>query len=82
MKNDYLLQSLWKHYVKRHIFLNVDAFSTFRYQEDPDLLHESQLDLLCELIDFIWEKTALLTDNAERVDMRLTLTDNQLGRVS
>ena len=56
--------------------------SSFIYQEDPDLLHESQLDLLCDLIDFIWEKTVLLDDNSDRVDMRLTLTEAQLGRVS
>ena len=63
-------------------FSGVDTFSTFRYQEDPDLLRESQLDLLCDLIDFMWEKTALLADNSDRVDLRLTLTDDQLGRVS
>ena len=62
--------------------LCADNSSTFRYQEDPDLLHESQLDLLCDLIDFMWAKTAALTDNAGRVDMRLTLTYDQLGRVS
>eukprot|EP00984_Skeletonema_dohrnii_P005681 scaffold2005_cov115-Skeletonema_dohrnii-CCMP3373.AAC.2 len=58
------------------------GFSTFRYLESPDILHESQLQLLCELIDFMWEKTALLTANADRVDMRLTLPEEQLHTVS
>jgi ubiquitin C len=58
------------------------GFSTFRYLESPDILHESQLQLLCELIDFMWEKTALLTADADRVDMRLTLSEEQLRQVS
>mmetsp|Transcript_35093 Transcript_35093/g.51605 ORF Transcript_35093/g.51605 Transcript_35093/m.51605 type:complete len:339 (+) Transcript_35093:129-1145(+) len=61
--------------------LKTDGFSTFRYQESPDLMHESQLQLLCELIDFMWEKTALLTANADRVDMRLTLPEEQLHTI-
>ncbi len=48
--------------------------STFRYEESPNLLHESQLDLLCEFIDFMWEKTVLLTGDSDKVDLRLTLS--------
>jgi len=62
--------------------MKAHVFSTYNYQERPDLLHESQLQLLCELIDFMWEKTALLTADADRVDMRLTLSEEQLRQVS
>eukprot|EP00984_Skeletonema_dohrnii_P002181 scaffold749_cov90-Skeletonema_dohrnii-CCMP3373.AAC.6 len=61
--------------------MNAHVFSTYNYQESPDLLHESQLQLLCELIDFMWEKTALLTADADRVDMRLTLSEEQLRQI-
>ncbi|KAK1739904.1 ubiquitin family protein [Skeletonema marinoi] len=61
--------------------MKANVFSTYAYQESPDLLHESQLQLLCELIDFMWEKTALLTANADRVDMRLTLSEDQLRTI-
>eukprot|EP00984_Skeletonema_dohrnii_P002182 scaffold749_cov90-Skeletonema_dohrnii-CCMP3373.AAC.7 len=62
--------------------LKTDGFSTFRYQESPDLMHESQLQLLCELIDFMWEKTSVSGADADRVDMRLTLSEDQLRQVS
>eukprot|EP00985_Skeletonema_marinoi_P018867 scaffold10678_cov130-Skeletonema_marinoi.AAC.4 len=62
--------------------MKANVFFTYNYQESPDLLHGSQLQLLCELIDFMWEKTALLTANADRVDMRLTLSEDQLRQVS
>jgi len=47
----------------------------FEYNEDPKILHHSQRDLLCRLLDFVWSKTA--SDNADRVDMRLSLSDSQ-----
>ena len=56
-------------------------FHTYRYEENPDVLHESQLELFCDLIDFMWEKTAV-TASAARVDMRLTLSQDQLVKVS
>ena len=58
------------------------GFHTFRYEENPDILHESQLELFCDLIDFMWEKTALTTADVDRVDMRLTLSKDQLVKVS
>lgn len=58
------------------------ASSTFRYEESPDILHESQLDLLCEFIDFMWEKTVLLTNDPDKVDLRLTLSEDKLITVS
>jgi len=61
--------------------LKTDGFSTFRYQESPDLMHESQLQLLCELIDFMWEKTSVSGADGDRVDMRLTLSEDQLRQI-
>ena len=58
------------------------GFLTFSYEENPEVLHESQLELFCDLIDFMWEKTAFLTGYADRVDMRLTLSQDQLVQVS
>ena len=59
-------------------------FLTFNYQEDPAILHESQRKILCELLEFVWEDTAtnyLLVGDRDRVDMRLTLTSEQLVTV-
>ena len=56
-----------------------DNFTTFKYQEKPDILHESQLSLLCGLLDYMWDKTSVVSGtNSGRVDMRLTLTPEQL----
>jgi hypothetical protein len=68
----------------------VDHFTTYRYQESPGVLHESQLEMFCDLLDFVWEKTALMpvptthgsaTANS-RVDLRLTMSKEQLETVS
>ena len=56
-------------------------FSTFKYQHNPEILHEKQLSALCELLDFIWDKTAAAGSDDSRVDMRLTLTSEQLVAV-
>ncbi len=70
--------------------LGVDHFTTYRYQESPGVLHEAQLDMFCDLLDFVWEKTALMpvtttqgsaTANS-RVDLRLTMSKEQLETVS
>ena len=47
----------------------------FTYKQNPGILHPSQLDILCELLDFVWDKTAVA--GVGRVDMRLTLTPDQ-----
>ena len=57
-----------------------DGFVTFKYQDNPDILHSSQMDMLCELLDFMWNETDT-TSNSGRVDMRLTLTVEQLVEV-
>lgn len=57
------------------------GFVTFKYQENPDILHSSQMSILCELLDFVWNQTDT-TSNSGRVDMRLTLTNEQLVEVS
>ncbi len=64
-------------------------FATYKYQEDPDILHKSQLDFLSDMLDFMWAKTAINTAargvenaNTERVDMRLSLQRGQLIQVS
>ena len=51
----------------------------FTYKQNPDILHPSQLAVLCELLDFVWDKTAVTGE--VRVDMRLTLTSDQLVAV-
>ena len=56
-----------------------DNFTTFKYLEKPDILHESQLSVLCGLLDYMWDKTSVVSGtNSGRVDMRLTLTPEQL----
>jgi hypothetical protein len=53
-----------------------DIFSTFYYDEQqPDIFHESQLDMLCNLLDFMWERTAKSANNG-RIDMKLTIMSN------
>mmetsp|Transcript_39199 Transcript_39199/g.71800 ORF Transcript_39199/g.71800 Transcript_39199/m.71800 type:complete len:439 (-) Transcript_39199:85-1401(-) len=61
--------------------IGANDFLTFKYQANPELLHESQLVILCKLLDFIWDKTAAASDSADRVDMRLTLSGDQLVAV-
>ena len=56
-------------------------FVTFKYEENPGILHESQLNILCRLLDFVWDETAANHDN-DRVDMKLTLSNDQLLAVS
>ena len=56
------------------------GFVTYNYEENPDILHASQMDMLCELLDFMWKKTNT-TSNSSRVDMRITLTVEQLVEV-
>ena len=51
----------------------------FTYKQNPDIMHPSQLAVLCELLDFVWDKTAVTGE--VRVDMRLTLTSDQLVAV-
>ena len=53
----------------------------YNYKESPDILHESQLKILCGLLDFMWENTET-SSAADRVDMRLTLSTGQLAAVS
>jgi ubiquitin C len=63
--------------------LGVNHFTTYRYQESPGVLHESQLEMFCNLLDFVWEKTALMPATANsRVDLRLTMSKEQLETVS
>lgn len=57
-----------------------DGFVTFKYQENPDILHSSQMSILCALLDFMW-KEANKGDGDTIVDMRLTLTVEQLVEV-
>ena len=56
-------------------------FVTFKYEENPGILHESQLNIFCRLLDFVWDETAANHDN-DRVDMKLTLSNDQLLAVS
>jgi len=60
---------------------DADNNETFTYIQNPDILHPSQMNILCELLSFVWDKTSNI-GNSERVDMRLTLSDDQLIAVS
>lgn len=53
----------------------------FTYIQNPDILHPSQLDILSDLLSFVWDKTSNI-GNSDRVDMRLTLSDDQFIAVS
>ena len=55
-------------------------FVTFNYEEKPEILHESQLAILCELLEIVWGMTTDI--NRDRVDMKLTLSPEQLVSVS
>ena len=44
----------------------------FTYKQNPDILHPSQLKILSELLNFVWDKTSNI-GNSDRNDMRLTL---------
>ncbi len=57
------------------------GFQTFKYEEEPGIFHNFQLSLLSKLLDFMWDKTAAANE-ADRIDMRLTLTNGQLVAVS
>ena len=52
-------------------------FYTFSYEEDPQILAESQMDVLCDLLQFVWDKTSMAGES-NKVDMRLTLSPQQL----
>jgi len=34
------------------------GFSTYRYDEECDIFHDSHRSLLCDLLDFVWSRTA------------------------
>ena len=57
-----------------------DEFYTFRFDDNPEVLHESQQHILCELLQFVWNKTAAAGD-IDRVDLRITLSSEQLVAV-
>ena len=54
--------------------------ATYQYHENPGILHQSQLELFSELLDYVWEKTAVAGD-VDRVDMRMILSEEQLEEV-
>lgn len=56
------------------------GFYTYRYDPNCDILHESHRRFLCDLLDFVWSKTAPKDPN--RVDMRVAMTKEQLLSVS
>ena len=56
------------------------GFYTYRYDPTCDILHESHRRFLCDLLDFVWSKTASKDPN--RVDMRVSITKKQLLSVS
>ena len=58
-----------------------DNNKKFTYKQNPDVLHPSQMNILSDLLSFVWDKTSNI-GNSDRVDMRLTLSDDQLIAVS
>ena len=65
----------------KQALLDADDNETFTYIQNPDILHPSQLSILSELLSFVWDKTSNI-GNSDRVDMRLTLSDDQFISVS
>ena len=53
---------------------------TYHYDPTCDILHESHRRFLCDLLDFVWSKTA--SEDPNRVDMRVAMTKEQLLSVS
>mmetsp|Transcript_23483 Transcript_23483/g.55472 ORF Transcript_23483/g.55472 Transcript_23483/m.55472 type:complete len:820 (+) Transcript_23483:331-2790(+) len=51
-------------------------FYTYKFVKLPDILHESQRTILCELLDFMWHNTAI--DGAIRTGMFLPILTDQL----
>ncbi len=56
------------------------GFYTYRYDPTCDILHQSHRLFLCDLLDFVWSKTA--SEDPNRVDMRVAVTKEQLLSVS
>ena len=56
------------------------GFYTYRHDPSCDMLHEPHRRLLCDLLDFVWSKTA--SEDPNRVDMRVAMTKEQLLSVS
>jgi hypothetical protein len=49
---------------------------TFDAQPVPPVLNEKACELLCEFLDFMWDRTA--SDGRSRVDMRMVVPDDEL----
>ena len=70
---------------------NARAFQTFHYQEDAEILGAPQRGILCELLSWMWNKTAVEglqlpasfggRESSGRVDMRMVLSPDQLVAV-
>jgi len=60
---------------------DADNNKKFTYKQNPDVLHPSQMNILSDLLSFVWDKTSNV-GNSDRVDMRLTLSDDQFIAVS
>ena len=57
-----------------------NAFQTFKYRENAEILAEPQRAILSDLLDWVWEKT-VGTGDIDRVDLRMTLSKDQLVAV-
>ena len=57
-----------------------NAFLTFKYRENAEILAEPQRAILSDLLDWVWEKT-VATGDIDRVDLRMTLSKDQLVAV-
>ena len=67
---------------QRYYHLSADSDEErFTYKQNPDILDPSQLNILSDLLSFVWDKTSTI-GNSDRVDMRLTLSDDQFIAVS
>ena len=55
-------------------------FCTYKFVKQPDILHESQRAILCELLGFMWHDTAI--DGAIRTDVLLPVSSDPLVAVS
>jgi hypothetical protein len=47
--------------------------ATFTFDPMPNIVDERARRLLCKFLDFMWARTAVLSSDAARVDMRMTM---------
>jgi len=58
-----------------------NAFSTFRFEQDGNILNQVQCEVFCNFLEYMWTSTASDTPSTTRVDMRLVVPEEQLQQI-